>query len=343
MAARKFEIIGKVIDSNTQAGISSLKVEAWDKDVKYDDFVGVGFTGRDGSFDIKFDQTYFREFARDDFPDLYFKVYRREVLLKSTEDSVIVNAGEREEVLITLDLYHSQTEVKDRISYTQTLNVYSFIRQSDFKGLKREAKNKTSSGLNFIRDMITGSLNEIKPVRVSGVKEENIVGRDTNTVQASLSSKNIAVANILPYDPKLNSDSLKQLSGYPVRLKPGQQVNLYEKDGKVRYYSVVKEPAGSEDLQSIRDQLNTTKAQVNEKDKKIEELQNELVTLRKEQETIRQQMDTDSVNNLKTEFEAMKKQLAVLSAGTKAESTTTKPTTKTRSPGTGTSEESGNK
>lgn len=331
MAAKKFVIYGKVIDRNTQAGISSLKVEAWDKDEKYDDLIGVAFTGRDGSFIIKYDETYFREFARDVLPDLYFKVFRGEELLKSTKDSVIVNASQREDVVITLDLYHSLTEGIDRMTPDMASGAYSFIRQSDFKGLSKEAKNKTNNGLNFIKDMVTGSLKNLKPIKVSGVKDENIVGRDTKTAQANLSANNITVANVLPYDPKLNSDSLKQFTGYPVSLKSGQKVNLYEKDGKVQYYTVVKAQVSTQDIQSIKDELNTTKAQVSEKDKTIAALQKQVLTLKKEQDLIRTQVGTDSINNLKIELEAMKKQLANISPRTTKTNLTK--TTKTRSSG----------
>ncbi len=326
MAKRKYQIDGIVIDGNTETGVSGLKVEAWDKDVKYDDLVGVAFTARDGSFTIKFDNTYFREYAKDDQPDLYFKVFRGEKLLKDTKDTLIANASQREQVVITLQLYSRITEGKDRVTPKQAFTAYNFIMQSDFKGIRRETKNKTGSGLRFIRDMVTGSLEDLKPIKVQGVREENIVGRDTNTVQADLNKRDVAVANVLPYNPKLSNESFKQLSGRPISLKPGQKVNLYEKDGKVKYYSVVKEESRSEDLKSIREELKTTKAQVEEREQKIAALESELVNLRAEQVTLKKQMDEEPAGNLKIEIEALKKQFDTLKTGT-AKTTTKKATT----------------
>jgi hypothetical protein len=333
MAKQKYQINGTVIDGNTQTGVSGLKVEAWDKDMKYDDLVGVAYTGRDGSFIIKFDNTYFREYAKDDQPDLYFKVFRGEKLLKNTKDSVIANASQREQVVITLELYSSITEGKDRLTPKQAFTAYNFIMQSDFKGIRRETKNKTGSGLRFIRDMVTGSLENLKPIKVQGVREENIVGRDTNTVQADLNKRDVAVANVLPYNPKLNNESFKQLSGHPISLKPGQRVNLYEKDGKVKYYSVVKEDSRSEDIKSIREELVNTKTQVQEREQKIATLESELVKLRAEQATMKKQMEKQPEGDLKIEIEALKKQFDTLKAGT----TKTTPTKTTRKESSNTS------
>ena len=79
---------GKVLDQRTGAGIGGLRVEAWDKDPSADDYVGFDFTREDGSYEIVFDQGMYQELLFDCWPDLYFKVYRDQILLLSTEDSV---------------------------------------------------------------------------------------------------------------------------------------------------------------------------------------------------------------------------------------------------------------
>ena len=133
------------------------------------------------------------------------------------------------------------------------------------------------------------------------------------------------MANVLPYNPKLNNESFKQFSGYPVRLKPGQKVNLYEKDGKVKYYTIVKEQSSSEDIKSIREELVTTKAQVQEREKKIVQLESDLVNLRTEQANLKKQVEAESVSDLKIEIEALRKQFGALKTRT-TKTTTTKKT-----------------
>src|SRR5687768_9825851 len=87
----RYEITGRVVDTFTGDGIGGVRVEAWDKDFFLDDFLGSAITISDGSFSISFDDSAFREFFFDNWPDLYFKVYCYNELLASTEDSVLWN------------------------------------------------------------------------------------------------------------------------------------------------------------------------------------------------------------------------------------------------------------
>ena len=105
MAKKKYQASGQVIDRKTKRGVPGLRVEAWDKDEKYNDFLGVAITDRSGCFQMSFDETYFREYAPDTSPDLFFKIYRgQRLLLKSTEDSVLWNAKTTTKVKIEVEL-----------------------------------------------------------------------------------------------------------------------------------------------------------------------------------------------------------------------------------------------
>jgi len=99
-----FRILGCVVDRTTKHGIKGLRVEAWDKDFFVSDLVGSTTTSEDGTFQIQFDESYFKELFLDRRPDLFFKVYKKDELLKSTEDSVLWNvaAGETQ-VTIEID------------------------------------------------------------------------------------------------------------------------------------------------------------------------------------------------------------------------------------------------
>jgi hypothetical protein len=91
MAEIKFRITGRVINLEGQ-GISGLRIEAWDKDLIFNDFVGNAITDESGHFQISFYESYFKELFFDRRPDLYFKIYRNEMLIYTTENSVIWNA-----------------------------------------------------------------------------------------------------------------------------------------------------------------------------------------------------------------------------------------------------------
>jgi hypothetical protein len=87
---RKYRIVGAVVNRQRQA-LTGLRVEAWDKDPLFDDLLGTAITDTEGRFQIDFDETYFQELFLDRDPDLFFRVFSGEALIKSTEDSVMWN------------------------------------------------------------------------------------------------------------------------------------------------------------------------------------------------------------------------------------------------------------
>lgn len=92
----KFNITGRVVDRTTQKALSDLRVEAWDHDHICNDLIGTATTDQQGAFQMSFNEAYFEELFLDRHPDLFFKVFAKDRLLKSTEDSILwnVEAGE---------------------------------------------------------------------------------------------------------------------------------------------------------------------------------------------------------------------------------------------------------
>jgi hypothetical protein len=83
-----YQINGRVADAKTGRGIPGLRVEAWDKDLFYDDLVGQAVTDGAGRFRIDFAESYYSEGFFEGNPELYFKLFSGGELLASTKDSV---------------------------------------------------------------------------------------------------------------------------------------------------------------------------------------------------------------------------------------------------------------
>src|SRR6266481_5182813 len=128
---RVYRINGTVIDQASRIGIAGLRVEAWDKDLIVNDLVGSTITDEQGKFRIQFTEAYLKELFLDRKPDLFFKIFHDEELIRTTEDEVLWNVPSQK-IQITIEvnmLATPQTQPND--GATKTFSVNGQVRYAD--------------------------------------------------------------------------------------------------------------------------------------------------------------------------------------------------------------------
>ena len=303
----KFRVIGQVIDRQSKQGIRGLRVEAWDKDQKYHDLLGVGVTDRSGHFLISFDQTYFREYAPEKYPDLFFRIYLSQRLLKSTEDSVIWNVRQDTEVTIAIDMPTATPAGKDRVSARQVFKAADFVQRSDFRGLWKETGDKGGAAVGFLTDMVVNTISkvDVEPIKVGDHKTSDVINQDVASASRNLEKQKITVNEVKPYQPGLNAQSFKNVAALPVTLKPGQQVNLYveEENGE----KPPRKPSDVHPQKVIRleNELETVKKKSAEKDLQIAELEKEVKSINSRQTRMEKTVTGDTIAELQEQLKEL--------------------------------------
>ncbi|MCI5130848.1 MAG: hypothetical protein D3904_04845 [Candidatus Electrothrix sp. EH2] len=95
-----YAVFGTVINVDSLKGLGGLRIEAWDKDLICDDLLGSTFANEDGTFQIRFDEGYFKEVFTDRRPDIFFKVFHDDALIKSTEEDVLWNMERGDRIVV---------------------------------------------------------------------------------------------------------------------------------------------------------------------------------------------------------------------------------------------------
>lgn len=113
-----FRVTGQVLSTQKRLPLPNLRVEAWDRDLLRDDFLGSAITDRAGGFEIIFDEEFFSRWGLEEVPDLFFRVKKDEQLLLSTEETLLWRAESNMPVQLMVDLEETtpseETKVDER-------------------------------------------------------------------------------------------------------------------------------------------------------------------------------------------------------------------------------------
>ncbi|WP_411032340.1 neuraminidase-like domain-containing protein [Spongiimicrobium sp. 3-5] len=97
-----YTLSGNVLRQNNKQPVQDLKVEAWDKDKKISDQLGVAISDASGAFVISYEPSRFRDDPTDYWPDVFFRIYRGENMIHSTERRPIKNVKHRSGIEILI-------------------------------------------------------------------------------------------------------------------------------------------------------------------------------------------------------------------------------------------------
>ena len=300
MSKKIYRVQGQVIHQQNRNALRGVRVEIWDKDKKYHDLLGERLTDNEGRFERVFDETYFGDCTPDRMPDLFFKVYQGEQLLKSTEDSVLWDVREGDiPVTIEIDMPVEKQVGPDRVTAEQVTHWVDCFRRSDFKGVSQEVSNRFKTAGSLIGKMVKASVSKAvcEPIVPPTYRVTHVISEDTQAAQVNLKNHGVIVTAIEPYQPEFNRSSLQTIAALPVNLKAGDKVILYAQEERVKAYSIVKEKGADDikanplkqDLNRVEDRVMDTatikaeilslKQDIAQKDSVIVALKQELVSL----------------------------------------------------------------
>jgi len=308
MPVIKNTIQGKLLEPESGNGIANHRIEVWSENAASTKPIGTAFSNVDGDFQVEIDPKNLGKPANGATPNVYFKIFAGRRLYKTTQDSLTWNIDQKEHVNIKMERPKVISGNENRMDTSQILKAAFFLNESDFSGVYADFRQKAGASLGVISDMVINSLTEIDfaPVRINGPKMEEIVNKDVNEVKKNLGNHNITVEEVKPYNPRLNSDSIRHISDFTTTVKPGQRVHLFEEKGKVRSFMIVNADTSNkevdntlkknepENLDRIKQELNQTKKAAEEKDQQIAKLQEEIKEIKNDQAFIKNILSSEA-------------------------------------------------
>lgn len=103
MRWKRFRVEGQIVEAGTERPLAGLRVQAFDKDLLSDDFLGETVTDDEGRFEIRFTDDDFKDLT-ESRPDLYLCVFApdSETPLVDQSGTPRTNASEEESFRIEI-------------------------------------------------------------------------------------------------------------------------------------------------------------------------------------------------------------------------------------------------
>ena len=207
---------------------------------------------------------------------------------------------------------------QNRIKGKQSRQYIQGYQRTDFRALAREQ----TKGIGFLAGTAASGLLDLAQSQGrAGIKKQALMGAKVNDAKRELQGQRIQVDKVEDYTPELAGDNLKRYPSTPQRIEPGSKVTLYQKDGKVMFYSTTEplkpiDQAGPAELEVLEAKKTEMKSEVEGLAQRIEALDSQrrqqleqLEALESLRKAIRDDMRTMSAEMER--METMRKELRV--------------------------------
>ena len=319
MPTRTFRINGTVIDNQTQKPVEGVRVDALSTVGDQQVVLGSGTTDAKGRFQIV---------AEAEVPatpvggstgvvPATLAVFQGQQPLRATGDTEIPN-------LFTFDRQAAlqvqmpvappppvEPQGTDRITVSHVMTAVNFVHQSDFAGVFREGRDRTSAVGKVLLDSLKSAVKSVnlKPLKPSDVRNHDVLNQDPQTARNRLSDRNIQVSNVLPYQPGVgNLGTITSIAG---TIKPGDSVDLYEENGVVKAYKIRKAVTPATDTNQLSGEVTNLQNDVRNLQQRNQEIDQVKATQESNATTLAAlQQKAAAVDQLETELVQVREQSA---------------------------------
>lgn len=247
MALKNIHITGKLLNKKKQP-VAGLRIEAWDKDLFFDDFIAETTSNKDGSFELTFTEARFNELFFDRRPDLYFKIFAEGKLIGTTEDTVVWNLEKaEEEVIITIDRNVDSTDDQDDDEDDTDTTTPDIASEENLRKLR------SLSGLNDLKKVIKDqeldhfftTSNEQKTLLINQWKDQKKLSEsDASTLNNTINLLRVTQSN---------ADALTAFSKQGIH--KSSDLIQYNRDSLMRILEKDKVSIPGQDLESYADEV----------------------------------------------------------------------------------------
>lgn len=278
MPIRTFRITGTVTSLSTKKPVEGLRLEAWDRDSERHTVYGSGISDRSGRFTIPADV---------DIPGgvvgpipAVLKAFMDDRAIELSGDIRIENLIVQDSPLrVVANVAAIEPEKRDRVNFDQVESFIDFVRLSDFKGVYREGRDRLGTAVSLGGKGLRSALSGIKlePIKPPETRSKDIVTQDPATAQRRLAEREITVTAVKPYN---EADGLLSIGSLPSDLRKGDKVELYEQNGVVKAYKIVKPTqttTGNVDVNRLDQEIVKLRSDLQARDQQIATLRNDLV------------------------------------------------------------------